>query len=317
MNLNEQEIERVLQTAPKPKAPADLRARLIGQAQSASARAAARAAVSGQMQSPGWLRRWWAVLVPAAACLACSIVLAVQQAEITELRSGVQTLSDWSAAAAAGAGASGGQSQGTAPVAGAAEAQQQELARLREKAAQLTSELQGLEHVRTENAKLRTAVSAATPITLSPPETEAMTKAQEKAKQVRCMNNLKQLDLGLIMWSADNGNVLPPNFAAMTNYIGGNLALLVCPSDPRHPALAGKGVRLDQGPEDSSYKFLAAAFTNFYPATVTFHCPFHGNVAFGDGHVELVPDILQHPEWLVNRNGQTYLQRPAPEPGQP
>jgi prepilin-type processing-associated H-X9-DG protein len=313
MDLNDQEIERALRAAPRPKAPAGLRARLVGQAQSASARAAARAAVSGYTPAPGWLRRYWAVFLPGAACLACSVEFAVQQNEINELKVAVQTLSVRADSPTAAGESSGSQDQGNIPAAGASDAQQQELARLRAMAAQLTTELQGLEQVRTENVNLRAAVSAAAASTVSTAETEAITKAKERADRVRCINNLKQLDLCAIMWSADHGDVLPPDFAAMTNYMGGNLEILACPSEPKVRETSGDLYR--RPAVGSSYQYLAASSTNHDPTQVVFYCPFHGNIAFGDGHVESVPILVQHPECLVKRDGKTYLQ--GPSAGQP
>ena len=79
----------------------------------------------------------------------------------------------------------------------------------------------------------------------------ALAKAQAKAKQTACLNNLKQLGLSFHMWAADNRDLYPWNIAS-TN--GGSLgsadwtdnlrvcsnqissmAILVCPSDLKHP----------------------------------------------------------------------------------
>src|SRR5271170_1517170 len=39
----------------------------------------------------------------------------------------------------------------------------------------------------------------------------ALNKAKQKAQAISCMNNLKQLSLGWIMYNGDNNGKLPPN----------------------------------------------------------------------------------------------------------
>ncbi len=42
----------------------------------------------------------------------------------------------------------------------------------------------------------------------------ALSKAKQKAQAISCMNNLKQLTLGWVMYNQDNNGKLPPNCEA-------------------------------------------------------------------------------------------------------
>lgn len=48
----------------------------------------------------------------------------------------------------------------------------------------------------------------------------ALAKAKERAKRVQCMNNIKQLTLGTIMYADDRNGVYPPTGANYPYYIG-------------------------------------------------------------------------------------------------
>jgi prepilin-type N-terminal cleavage/methylation domain-containing protein/prepilin-type processing-associated H-X9-DG protein len=53
----------------------------------------------------------------------------------------------------------------------------------------------------------------------------ALSKAKQKAAGISCMNNLKQLTLGAVMYAADNQDVIPPN--------GEEYEQPILPTDPR------------------------------------------------------------------------------------
>ena len=80
----------------------------------------------------------------------------------------------------------------------------------------------------------------------------ALAKAKEKARQISCMNNQKQIGLGLQLYMDDNGDQLPPatanfvdNFSddtapnnflkAASLYIGKNMKVFACPSAKPFP----------------------------------------------------------------------------------
>ena len=92
MSTMEQEIENVLRAAPQPAPPAGFKEQLIAQVRLPALRPAAQPLASPPAPAD-WLRRWWPVLVPAAASLACAVGLTVQQMEIRRLKQAIQDLS--------------------------------------------------------------------------------------------------------------------------------------------------------------------------------------------------------------------------------
>ena len=92
MSTTEQEIESVLRAAPRPAPPAGLKGQLIAQVRLPAVQPAAETPLDPPVPA-GWLRRWWPVLVPAAASLACAVGLTLQQAEIRDLKQAIQELS--------------------------------------------------------------------------------------------------------------------------------------------------------------------------------------------------------------------------------
>ena len=49
----------------------------------------------------------------------------------------------------------------------------------------------------------------------------ALSKAKQKAQAISCMNNLKQLTLGWVMYNGDNNGKLPPNGELVSNPLPG------------------------------------------------------------------------------------------------
>lgn len=132
------------------------------------------------------------------------------------------------------------------------------------------------------------------------------------------MNNLKQLSVAARIWALDHNDVLPPDVVSMTNELGNDMKILMCPSDPNQTVYNEGANNLHFAvPGYCSYQYVAASCTNIDPEQVVFICPFHGSLAFGDGSVQVAPAILQHPEWLVKRDGKIYFKKPKSNPGQP
>ncbi|HOX03139.1 MAG TPA: hypothetical protein P5555_11870 [Candidatus Paceibacterota bacterium] len=113
----------------------------------------------------------------------------------------------------------------------------------------------------------------------------ALTQAKSKAAENSCMSNLRQVALGLLMFSDDNNDVLPKDLLAIKDYIG-TPRVLYCPKDPRQPdltTLTWEGFDLSQ----CSYEYLTPGKKrrDISSETVTVRCKFHGIEARADGSV--------------------------------
>lgn len=254
--------------------------------------------------TPGtWIRRWWPALVPAGFSLACAVVFAVQQSHIRDLKQSIQTISAQSLT----------QPSPTLNHSAAAEtnsaalqknAEQEEIARLKQQVTDLTAEISQLEHLRTENQKLRTQLTAQrNGFTVE--ETEAMQQARERAERIACINNLKQIGLAARIWGGDHGDAAPPDFLSMSNELN-TPKILVCPSDTAHHVATTFFSNFTSA--NYTYEYLTSGSTNcFYePTRVMALCPIHGSVLLCDGSVQSVG--TNHPDWFVRRDGKLYLE---------
>jgi hypothetical protein len=254
----------------------------------------------------GWLRRWWPVLVPAGFSLVCVVVLAVQQAQIRELKQSIQTSS-----AAATPVVSTPKAQSDAGRTATAAKEAQEIDRLKNLAAQLSADIAQLEQLRGENSKLRAKLSAASN-GLTPEETKAMEDAHAKAMKIQCINNLKQLGLAARVWSMDNADRYPPDLICMSNEVN-TPKILVCPADPAHPIAANFG---SFTMANCSYEYFPdQTQMGSEPERVLFRCPIHGSVGLCDGSVQSIDP--NHPERLVQRNGKLYYEPFSYQPSAP
>jgi prepilin-type processing-associated H-X9-DG protein len=131
----------------------------------------------------------------------------------------------------------------------------------------------------------------------------ALAKAKQKATSVHCMNNIRQLNLALIMYADDNKNRLPAGTGwgdSLMPYLGKTANVYVCPLGPpnqrSHYALnarlAGVEVKDLQAPAQTVLIFESDGGWNvtggreLLPAKGR-----HGGayaVGFADGHAELV-----------------------------
>jgi hypothetical protein len=98
------------------------------------------------------------------------------------------------------------------------------------------------------------------------------------------MNNMKQVGLGLVMWSRDNGDKFPPDLMSISNEVA-SPKLLVCPSEKlrdRKEANTWDEFSLI----GSSYDYFGAGKQASKPQEVILSCPIHGNVGLADGSVQ-------------------------------
>jgi hypothetical protein len=99
-----------------------------------------------------------------------------------------------------------------------------------------------------------------------------------------CMNNMKQIGLGIRMWAQDHNDVLPASLVVLQNELN-SAQLLTCPGDTtRNPVEDWQQL----GPLSISYQYLLpnapqAELAVDQPMT---SCPIHGNVGMADGSVQ-------------------------------
>ena len=311
MSTMEQEIENVLRAVPKPAPPAGLKEELVAKVRLPPFPPAPQTLTVPKAPA-NWLRRWWPVLAPAAATLACAVGLTVQQVEINSLKQAIQDLSRDAGGntpvlsmAATGTNDAPSETDAATPT-------QQEISRLKERASQLSVEVAQLEQMRTENLKLRTQLTEPPAGFLTPEETEALAKAKERAESIVCINNLKQLGLSVRVWAVDNAELSPPSILDMTNEIS-TPKILHCPGDKTRETASGWAAYTSA---NCSYDYLAPSVPEVgtEPMRVAFRCPIHGHVCLCDGSVQGYVG-KQHPEQLVQRNGKLYFE-PSAQPAQ-
>ncbi len=305
MNTTQEEIENVLRAAPKPAPPPGLKEQLNAQVRLPVTQPGSQAPPM-PLAPAAWLRRWWPVLLPASVSLACAVGLTVQQVQIGDLKQAIQDLSRNANTKPSASPTPPAQTNDVPSQTDATAMTQQEVARLKALAGQLSAEVAQLEQMSAENRKLRAELAEPPPGFFTPEEAEALAKAKEKAESINCINNLKQMGLAVRIWAIDHGDMNPPDILSMTNEL--NIpTILVCLADH------ARGAARDWASYTSancSYEYLAPSAPDNEPSRVLFRCPIHGHVCLCDGSVQ--SDIgKKHPDWLVQRDGKLYLQPPA------
>jgi prepilin-type processing-associated H-X9-DG protein len=141
----------------------------------------------------------------------------------------------------------------------------------------------------------------------------ALGKAKQKASGVQCMNNVKQLNLGVIMYADDNKDTFPSGTTwcdALTPYLGNSTRQFVCPlgapNQRCHYALNSRlvGVSLKeiQSPAQTVLIFEIDGGWNLSGGRELLPAKgrHSGAYAFGfaDGHAEIVrPERLANLRW--------------------
>lgn len=115
----------------------------------------------------------------------------------------------------------------------------------------------------------------------------AMAQAKGRAQDVMCINNLKQIALGLLMYANDHDDTFPASFSELKEYLGNTPAVFFCPDDPTKPADVRSLDWDDFKPGDCSYEFLKPGLksADIDPEMVVARCKFHGHEAYADGSV--------------------------------
>jgi hypothetical protein len=300
MNNSENEIENILRRAPKPSPPADLKDRLVAGVR-LSTTGPSPTGTGAKFAPTGWWRRWWPTLLPAAGSLACAVVFSVQQAELRDLRTGLDALSERSAAAQEAPASVPATTRGAIATKVESLTPEQEIDHLRQVVKDLQAEVTQLSQKRAENQKLRADLLAATAGGLTAEEADAMNTAREHAMSINCINNLKQFGLAVRIWANDNGEINPPNIVVMSNELS-NAKILICPADKGRVAATDFATFTTA---NCSYEYLAPSGSTDEPMRVLSRCPVHGHIGLCDGSVQ--SNVAKnHPESLIYREGKLY-----------
>jgi hypothetical protein len=140
----------------------------------------------------------------------------------------------------------------------------------------------------------------------------ALAKAKAKAQGIYCMNNLKQLGLGTIMYANDHQNLLPAGTnwsSAVVKYVGSE-RVFVCPAD-RHAKkcayafnvnLSGIDLKEVRSPSDTVLIFESDGDWNATGGPeMVLTSPRHiraVGLVFADGHAELAsPSRIDRLRW--------------------
>jgi prepilin-type processing-associated H-X9-DG protein len=141
----------------------------------------------------------------------------------------------------------------------------------------------------------------------------ALARAKQKSVSVMCLNNVKQLNLGLIMYADDNKDRFPDGNAwcdRLIPYLGGSTKAFLCPAGTRNQRchyalnarLAGRGMKEVQAPAQTVLVFEIDGGWNVSGAAKLLPAKARHSgayaVGFADGHAELVrPDRLEKLRW--------------------
>jgi hypothetical protein len=299
MNNSENEIENILRRAPKPSPPADLKDQLVAGVRLATG--TSPAGTGTKFAPTGWWRRWWPTLLPAAGSLACALVFSVQQAELRDLRAGLDALSERSAAAQEATAFVPAATRGAIATNVEILTPEQEIDRLRQVVKDLQAEVTQLSQKRAENQKLRADLLLLTSAGPTADEAETMEKARQHALSIYCINNLKQFGLAVRIWANDNGEINPPNIVVMSNELS-NAKILICPADKGRVAATDFATFTAA---NCSYEYLAPGGSTDEPTRILSRCPVHGHIGLCDGSVQ--SNVAKnHPESLIYRDGKLY-----------
>ena len=117
----------------------------------------------------------------------------------------------------------------------------------------------------------------------------ALAKAKEKAARISCVNNMKQLGLGVLIHANDHNDQFPDEIKDMD----AELLLtrpLICPLAPNfedRDSFTWETLT----PNDVSYDYLGKGMdSTAAPDTVIWRCHYHNNVGFADGSVHQLPE---------------------------
>lgn len=302
--MNEQRIEELLRKASRVSTPPGLLEKLDADIN----------LPRGQIQrmdrgkSTPFFRRWFPALSFGLLVLGCLITLAVQTNQLIGLRHENDSLR----AASANLDQLRQDNAELQRLRLAAQETEQlqkdheNLLRLRAEVAQLRAQVQELGALRAENQRLQAARAAAVAKADVATEADPIAAAQEEAKRINCVNNLKQVGLAARLWAGDNQGVLPNNFLTMSNELS-TTKILVCPSDSIRKAAETFRTFNDS---NLSYEMLSPGVLETFPDVVYVCCPIHNIVDMVDGSVHQLDPRRR----FVTVDGKVTLAKPETTP---
>jgi hypothetical protein len=291
-------IENALRHAPKVKVPANLREKLKGAIALPRATAAANT-------TDFWsgIRRWFPGFATAALFLTCLVALGVQQRVLSQLRAEQKQLQASAADAQQLAAHERAKQDGLRLQAAQLERLRKdnaEVKQLQTEIAQLRDQLQQLPALRAEHQRLVAQANAVQSPAAA--ETDPFAAAQDKAKRIQCVSNMKQIGLAARMWANDHNEIMPTDYLTMQNELN-SPKILTCPAETNRPV-----AKAWSDFSGSSYVMLSPGIREYAtrPEIVLVHCPVHNNVGMCDGSVaqlgpehEIIKDETGH--WIVRR----------------
>jgi hypothetical protein len=174
-----------------------------------------------------------------------------------------------------------------------------ELQQLRAAVSQLREQLQQLPALRAEQQRLAAQAKATETQSAG---NDPFAVAQDKARSIQCVSNMKQIGLAARMWANDHKEVMPPDFLTMQNELN-TPKILICPSDTTRTKVISWN---EFSPANASYEFLVPNVSEREPPqTIMTRCPIHGHVGLLDGSVHQNGFGTKR---IVQRNGRSLLE---------
>jgi multidrug efflux pump subunit AcrA (membrane-fusion protein) len=166
-------------------------------------------------------------------------------------------------------------------------AQGPELAKLQAQLVELTQQLKtAREALINQQANMKTQATEAA-------QSAVAADQAARAASIACINNLKQVCLGLRIWANDHNETLPPAVADLHNELN-NPRVLTCPSDPlRNPVEDWQ--QLAPGSISYLYHLPNVAEAQANPEQPMVTCPIHGHVGRADGSVIAAQPAMASP----------------------
>jgi hypothetical protein len=261
MKISENEIEKILRQAAEPIPPPGLRQQLIRSIQLPKP-STNKDVIFADRQT--WLQRWWPSLASAGLACGCLVAMGYQQSQIHALRLNIEELRQQLAQPKTKPAATETTAKTENTITTASP--RTELEQLRKSVPELAKHIKVLEDMNVENQRLRS--HPAMQPKLDPDEVTAMAELKEKANQIKCVNNLKNLGLAVRVWATDNEGHFPPNTLCISNELS-TPNISFCPSDT-----------------NQTYEYFGSNTSEQYPNSILFRCPIHYTVCLSDGSVQ-------------------------------